>query len=69
MNFIYTWFGGRSTFFALGFFVIGSVLAFHDKLSTTYVALAGAIQALVSTRSIVADFSGNKYDENNATSN
>lgn len=56
MNRIYLWFGGRSTFFALGFFVIGSVLAFYDKLSATYVSLAGAIQALIAVKSVAQDY-------------
>jgi hypothetical protein len=56
MNHIYIWFGGRSTFFALGFFTVGSVLAFHDKLSVTYVSLAGAIQALIAVKSVAQDY-------------
>ena len=55
MNRIYWFFGGRSTFFALWFFVVGCVLAFHDKLSANYVALAGAIQALIAVRSVAQD--------------
>jgi len=56
MNYVYIWFGGRSTFFALGFFVVGSTLAFHDNLSMTYVSLAGAIQALIAVKSVAYDY-------------
>jgi len=56
MEKIYMWFGGRSTAFALWFFVIGATLAFIDKLSVNYVALAGAIQTIITTRAVASDF-------------
>ena len=55
MNSVYNWFGGRSTAFALWFFIIGTILAFQNKLSVNYIALAGALQTLIATRSIAGD--------------
>ncbi len=56
MNCVYNWFGGRSTAFTLWFFVIGVILAFMDKLSVNYIALAGALQTIIATRSIAGDY-------------
>lgn len=55
MNNVYFWFGGRSTAFALWFFVVGVILTFLDKLSTNYIGLAGALQIIIATRSIAGD--------------
>lgn len=55
MNSVYNWFGGRSTAFALWFFIVGVILAFQNKLSVNYIALAGALQTLIATRSIAGD--------------
>ena len=52
MTRIYNWFGGRSTFFAFFFFVCGVVLAFRGKLDMAYIALAGAIQGLITIRAL-----------------
>lgn len=56
MNRVYNWFGGRSTAFTLWFFVVGVILAFQDKLSVNYIALAGALQTIIATRSIAGDY-------------
>ena len=56
MNFVYNFFGGKSTCFALAFFVVGAILAFRHQLNGDYVALAGGIQTLVATRSIADDY-------------
>lgn len=56
MNKIYNWLGGRSSAYALGFFVVGVVLAFIDKLSANYIAFAGALQSLVAARSVADDY-------------
>lgn len=56
MNKVYNWFGGRSSAFALWFFVAGTILAFIDKLSVNYIAMAGALQTIITTRSIADDY-------------
>jgi hypothetical protein len=56
MNHVYIWFGGRSTAFTLWFFIVGVILAFQDKLSVNYIALAGALQTIIATRSIAGDY-------------
>lgn len=55
MNLIYRFLGGRSTFFALVFTTSGVVLAFQGKLTGVFVALVGAIQALVFAHSAKED--------------
>ena len=55
-NHVFNWLGGRSSAFALGFFVVGVVLAFLDKLTANYIAFAGALQTLVSARSVADDY-------------
>jgi hypothetical protein len=50
------WFGGKSVFFAVWFFVVGVYLCLHKELDMTYIALAGAIQGLVALRSIADDY-------------
>lgn len=44
---LFDFFLGRSTFFGIVFTIIGIILAFLGKLTMEYVALVGAIQALV----------------------
>lgn len=56
MNKVYGWFGGKSIAFALWFFIVASVLAFFNKLTANYVAVAGALQALIAVRSVASDF-------------
>jgi hypothetical protein len=56
MVLIYDWLGGKSIAFALWIFIVGSVLAFLGKLHTEYVALAGALQALIAARSVASDY-------------
>jgi len=55
MNSAYSWFGGKSTFFAFWFFVFGVILAFLGHLTGQYIALAGALQTIIATRSICDD--------------
>lgn len=52
---IYNWFCGRSTFFALFFAITGFVLALRGKLTADYVALIGAMQALIVAHSYKED--------------
>jgi len=56
MNKVYNWFGGKSVAFALWFFVVASILAFVNKLTANYVAVAGALQALIAARSVASDY-------------
>ena len=49
-------FSGRCTFFAVVFTVVGIILAFKGKLSGEYVALVGAIQALLVVHSTKEDY-------------
>ncbi|MCI0559643.1 MAG: hypothetical protein MN733_14210 [Nitrososphaera sp.] len=55
MTRIFNFFGGRSTFFAFFFFFFGVALAFLGKLDMNYIALAGAIQALITIRAVAED--------------
>lgn len=56
MTRVYNFFGGTSRFFALGFAVCGTVLAFEGKLTSVYVALVTALQALIVGHSIKEDY-------------
>jgi hypothetical protein len=56
MTFLYNQFQGKSTFFAFVFMCAGIGLAFIGKLTPTYVSLAGAVQLLITSRSIMDDF-------------
>lgn len=49
-------FQGRFTTFAIAFTVCGIVLAFFGKLTADYVALVGAIQALLAAHSFKEDW-------------
>lgn len=57
---IYNWFGGRSTFFAFVFIAAGIALAFKGHLTGDYVALAGAVQALLVLHSAKEDYFADK---------
>jgi hypothetical protein len=56
MNYIYNFFGGKSTFFAFWFFAFGVVLEFRGKLDGNFLALAGALQTLIALRSLGDDY-------------
>lgn len=55
-------FGGRCTFFAIAFFVVGLYLALVGKLTTEYVALAGTIQGLILAHSAKEDYHERNYN-------
>ncbi|VVB51681.1 Uncharacterised protein [uncultured archaeon] len=57
-------FNGTCRFFAVVFSTVGIILAFMGKLEANYVALVGAIQALLVTHSIGQDY--HERNENNA---
>jgi hypothetical protein len=61
---VYNWFGGRSTFFCFWFVVVGFILAFLDKLSGTYLSMAGSIQLLLVTRAVAEDYFSGKPNGN-----
>jgi len=52
----FTMFQGRATTFAIVFTVCGLILAFQGKLTPEYVALVGAIQALIIGHSLKEDW-------------
>lgn len=56
MRKLYDWFGGRCTFFAFLFTGAGIGLAFTGHLTADYVALVGAIQALIVAHSAKEDY-------------
>ena len=56
MNYIYNFFGGKSTFFAFWFFVVGVYFGFHGKLNNDYLALAAGLQTLIALRSLGDDY-------------
>ena len=64
MRRIYDFCGGKSTFFALVFTGFGVGLSFRGELTSAYVALVGAVQALIVGRAIADD-----YHERNCGSN
>lgn len=49
-------FGGRCTFFAIAFFIIGVYLTLIGKLTAEFVGLAGIIQGLILAHSAKEDF-------------
>ena len=53
---IFNFFQGRCTFFAIVFSGVGIALAFLGKLTAEYVALVGAIQALLLAHSAKEDY-------------
>ncbi len=63
MKYVFNFFCGRHTFFALFFAVIGSYLAYEGKLTATYVSLAGAVQALAFAHSVKEDMLTSKINQ------
>lgn len=61
MKRVYSWFGGVSEFYAFIFVGCGIALAFRNELSSSYVCLVGAIQAL-----IVVNDQGDSYNASKA---
>jgi hypothetical protein len=55
INATFNLFMGRCTFFACVFTLVGIVLAFLGKLTAEYVALVGAVQALLVVHSAKED--------------
>ena len=53
---VFSFFQGRSTFFAIAFAIIGTILAFRGKLTADYVGLITAIQALIVAHSAKEDW-------------
>ena len=53
---IFSFFQGRATFFAIFFTIVGTVLAFKNELTGTFVAFVGAIQSLVVGHSLKEDY-------------
>ncbi len=60
MKYIYNFFGGRATFFASVFTGAGIGLAFTDHLTGPFVALVGAVQALIVAHSAKEDYFNGK---------
>ena len=67
MNSIFKFFQGRHTAFGVFFSVFGTILAFMGKLTPEYVALVGAVQALVFAHS--AKEAWEEYQAQKAKSN
>jgi hypothetical protein len=66
VNALFKLFMGRCTFFAVVFTVVGIILAFVGKLTAEFVALVGAIQALLvihSTKEDLADLRSVERDK------
>lgn len=59
---IFDWANGRSTAFAAFFTGFGSLLAWYNKLTPTYVALVTAVQGYVVLHSVKEDFFAKKDD-------
>lgn len=55
MGRIFTFFCGRTTFFAAALLVSGIVLVLLHRLDAAFVALAGVIQALITFRAVSDD--------------
>jgi hypothetical protein len=53
---MFSFFQGRSTFFALFFTAVGTILAFEGKLTVAFVSLIGAIQTLIVVHSYKEDW-------------
>lgn len=67
---LFTLFKGRCTFFAILFSTVGIILAFMGKLTPEFVALVGAIQALLVAHSLkedMADLQTQKQQNQNTT--
>jgi hypothetical protein len=59
---IFTWANGRSTAFAAFFTGFGSLLAWFNKLTPTYIALVTAIQGYVVLHSVKEDYFSKKVE-------
>ena len=59
---ILEWSQGRSTLFAAFFTGFGSLLAWHNKLTPTYIALCTAIQGYVVIHSVKEDYFAKKTE-------
>jgi hypothetical protein len=64
---IFALFSGRCTFFALVFTGVGIMLSFRGKLTADYVALVGAIQALILAHSVKEDYADAQVQKQNTT--
>ena len=49
---LYAYFGGKTMFIAIVSLAIGTVLAFHGKLTNDFVLLVAAVQGIASYRAI-----------------
>lgn len=58
MNWLFRYFNGRHTFFALFFTIMGTTMAWFHRLDPSYVALIGAIQSFVFAHSWKDDHFG-----------
>ncbi len=61
---VYAFCKGRTTTFAVFFTLAGTGLAIFGKLTPTYVALIGAIQALAFAHSVKEDYHERKMNGN-----
>lgn len=68
MNYVYSFFGGRSMTAFWSLFAVGSMLAFSSKMSgTDFVALGGLLHSFVIVRAISEDkFCSGKQPDSNA---
>jgi hypothetical protein len=55
VNYVYRFFGGRSTTAFWFLFAVGATLAFMGKLTGDYVALAGTLHGFIVARAICED--------------
>lgn len=63
-NKLFKWCNGRHTSFAVFFTIMGTLLAWFHRLDPSYVALVGAIQALVCAHSVQENYFEKKQDAN-----
>lgn len=64
LNKIFKWCSGRHTTFAVYFAGMGTLLAWFHRLDPNYVALVGAIQALIFAHSAKEDYFAKTKDAN-----
>ena len=62
-------FNGTCRFFAVVFTTVGIILAFMGKLTAEYVALVGAVQALLVAHSVGQDYHERNSDSSGSTPN
>ena len=67
VNGLFNFFNGRCTFFAILFTGVGITLSFQGKLTAEYVALVGAIQALLVAHSVKEDMNDLRQAQINTT--